>query len=117
MPRMEFKSFKFYVTMALPIVVTCYRTFLPVGQLSTLHRHASPNQSDVTAFLHKITCRNLTADFLLKCYTVQLVFKLKLNLWLTAPKGATPVNQTSATDWQIAVRRDNVISIALHQVY
>ena len=23
----------------------------------------------------------------------------------------------SATDWQIAVRRDNVISITLHQVY
>ena len=40
-----------------------------------------------------------------------------LNLWLTAPKGATPVNQTSATDWQIAVQRDNVISITLRQVY
>ena len=24
--------------------------------------------------------------------------KKKLNMWLTAPKGATPVNQTSATD-------------------
>ena len=24
----------------------------------------------------------------------------KLNLWLTAPKGATPVNYTSATDWR-----------------
>ena len=23
-------------------------------------------------------------------------------MWLTAPKGATPVNQTSATDWQMA---------------
>ena len=43
--------------------------------------------------------------------------KLKLNMWLTAPKGTTPVNSTSATDWQIAVRRDNVISITLHQVY
>ena len=31
----------------------------------------------------------------------------KLNLWPTAPKGATPVNFTSATDWQIAVRRDD----------
>ena len=40
----------------------------------------------------------------------------KKNLWLTAPKGATPVNQTSATDWQMAVRRDNVISITLRQV-
>ena len=34
-----------------------------------------------------------------------------INLWLTPPKGATPVNQTSATDWQMAVQRDNVISI------
>ena len=33
---------------------------------------------------------------------------IKLNLWLTAPKGATPVNQTSATDWQMTARRDNV---------
>ena len=41
----------------------------------------------------------------------------KLNLWLTAPKGATPVNQTSATDWQITVRRDNVISTTLRQVF
>ena len=24
----------------------------------------------------------------------------KLNLWLKAPKRTTPVNQTSATDWQ-----------------
>ena len=38
----------------------------------------------------------------------------KLNLWITAPKRATPVNYTSATDWQIAVRRDKVISITLH---
>ena len=34
--------------------------------------------------------------------------KIKINLWLTAPKGATPVNWTSATDWQMAVQRDNV---------
>ena len=32
-------------------------------------------------------------------------------MWLTAPKGTTPVNYTSATDWQMAARRDNVISI------
>ena len=30
--------------------------------------------------------------------------ELKLNLWLKTPKGATPVNWTSATDWQIVVR-------------
>ena len=45
------------------------------------------------------------------------IIKIKLNLWLTAPKGATPVNLSSATDWQIAVRRDNVIRITLCQVY
>ena len=42
--------------------------------------------------------------------------KLKLNLWLTAPNGATPINYTTATDWQMAARRDNVISITLRQV-
>ena len=45
------------------------------------------------------------------------ILKIKLNLWLTAPKGAKPVNQTPATDWQMAARRDNVISITLRQVY
>ena len=39
----------------------------------------------------------------------------KLNLWLTASKGAIPVNYISATDWQIAVRCDNVISIKLRK--
>ena len=38
----------------------------------------------------------------------------KLNLWLTVPKGATPVNETPATDWQM---KDNVISITVRQVY
>ena len=37
-------------------------------------------------------------------------------MWLTAPKGAKPINETSATDWQMTVRRDNVISITLRQV-
>ena len=46
-----------------------------------------------------------------------LTLLLKLNLWLAAFKGATPVNYISATDWQIALRRDNVISITLRQVY
>ena len=40
----------------------------------------------------------------------------KLNLQLTDPKGATPINQTSATDWKMAARRDNVISITLRKV-
>jgi hypothetical protein len=39
-----------------------------------------------------------------------------LSQWLTAPKGTKPVNQTSATDWQMAVRCDNVISITFRQV-
>ena len=46
-----------------------------------------------------------------------IIIKLKLNLWLTAPKGATPANYISVTDWQMAARRDNVISITLRQVY
>ena len=32
-------------------------------------------------------------------------------MWLTAPKGATSVNQTSATDWQMA---DWNMFLALH---
>ena len=31
--------------------------------------------------------------------------------------GAPPVNQTPATDWQFEVRRENVISITVHQVF
>ena len=42
---------------------------------------------------------------------------IKLNLWLTSPKAATPVNLTSATNCQIAVRWENVISIAHRQGY
>ena len=45
-----------------------------------------------------------------------IVYLKKLTMWLTAPKGAIPVNQTSATHWQMATRRDNVISITLRQV-
>ena len=36
-------------------------------------------------------------------------------LWLTAPKEVTPANNTSVTDWQMIVRRDNVISVTLRQ--
>ena len=35
---------------------------------------------------------------------------------LTTPRGVTPVNHTSATNWQMAVRQD-VINITLRQVY
>ena len=37
-------------------------------------------------------------------------------MWLTAPKGATQVKQTSAIDYQMEIRRDNVINIKLRQV-
>ena len=47
---------------------------------------------------------------------IHVKIKIKINLWLTAPKGATPVNLTSATDWQMAALRDNVSSITLRQV-
>ena len=39
-----------------------------------------------------------------------------ISLWLTAPKGATAVIYTCATDGQVAARRDNVIIITLRQV-
>ena len=42
---------------------------------------------------------------------------IKLNLWLTAPKGTTSVNQTSESEWQMPLRLDIVISITLGQVY
>ena len=40
---------------------------------------------------------------------------IKLNLWLTSPKGATPVDYISAIDCQMAARRD-VICITPGQV-
>ena len=46
-----------------------------------------------------INVRALTSQF--QSFDVSIL--KNLNLWLTAPKGATPVNQTSATDWQMAV--------------
>ena len=45
-----------------------------------------------------------------------LHYKIKLNLWLTAPKGATSVDHTSETDWQMAVGRDGVTTITLRQL-
>ena len=49
--------------------------------------------------------------------SIDIIYKriLKLNLWLTAHKGATSDKQNSATDWQMTVRLDNVISIKLRQ--
>ena len=38
-------------------------------------------------------------------------------MWLTPSKGTILVNYISATDWKMAVRRDNVISIKLRQIY
>ena len=45
--------------------------------------------------------------------TLLVIIIKKFNLWLTAPKGTTPVNYTYATDWKMVVRRD-VIAITLH---
>ena len=36
---------------------------------------------------------------------------------IRAPKGDTQDYKTSAIDWQIAVRWDNMISIIPHQIY
>ena len=38
------------------------------------------------------------------------------NLWLTAPMGATPLNNTSATDWKIAVAYDGIMWLGLRSV-
>ena len=38
-------------------------------------------------------------------------------MWLIAPKGATLVNLTSETDWQMAVQLHNMVSITLRQIY
>ena len=65
-------------------------------------------------FTEKIT--NAYFKQLFSRFYDQIIIKLNLNLWLTAPKGATPVNQTSTTDWQMAVRRDIVISITLRRL-
>ena len=54
-----------------------------------------------------------TANYIINYITNKVTNQF--NLWLTAPKGATPVNWISTTDWQI-VRRDNVISITLRQL-
>ena len=40
----------------------------------------------------------------------------KLKLWPRASKGVTPVNYTSETDWQMAERRNNVISITIYRM-
>ena len=44
---------------------------------------------------------------------VIIIIIIIINLWLKAPKGATLVNKTSATDWQMQIWWD-VISILLH---
>ena len=51
---------------------------------------------------------------LLSCCQIIIYFLLELNIWL---KEATPLKWIFATDWQMAVRRDDVISITLRQVY
>ena len=38
-------------------------------------------------------------------------YHICLSVWLIAPEGTTTVNLTSAADWEMAVRRYNVINI------
>ena len=49
--------------------------------------------------MYKILLRP-TLIYVIEFKTLKLKLN-KLNLWLTAPKGATPVNYTSETDWHI----------------
>ena len=62
-----------------------------------------------------LLCNSLNICLLFKKYYtfIKNILKITLNLWLKA----TPVNYTSATDWQMETRRDSVISITLRQVY
>ena len=46
-----------------------------------------------------------------------LIFLKKIKSVAYSSQGSTPVNLTSATDWHMDIRRDNVISILLSQVY
>ena len=41
----------------------------------------------------------------------------KLRIDMSLVLGATPINYTSVTDWQMETRQDNMISITLRQVY
>ena len=40
-----------------------------------------------------------------------IIIIIIINLWLTAPKGATVVNYTSVTDWQMAARGIMLLAI------
>ena len=65
---------------------------------------------ELTNFLSVHIAGMKVLDLYIKSFKIiNTVLLIKLNLWLTAPEGATQVNQTSATDWQMAARRDNVI--------
>ena len=75
--------------------------------------HYDPSTLIMSTFL----IRSATSQ--LSSYSIDLIHAInqslkKLNLWLRTPKVAIPVNYTSATDWQMAVRRDNLISTTLH---
>ena len=54
---------------------------------------------------HCFIRKNIVMDSTLKTF-------LKLNIWLTAPKGATPVNYTSATNLQ----KVGIMWLAVHSV-
>ena len=52
----------------------------------------------------------------LKNHVLTIFEDKKIKSGLIAPKEATSADHTSVTDRQMAVQRDNVISITLHQV-
>ena len=92
-----------FTTVVMRNVYSCYEDWLtnllsglwnPEVQCST---HNSSPKTPILSRINQIS----------RVYPYLSIFK-KLNLWLTTPKGTTPVNQTSATDWQMAARWDNV---------
>ena len=68
--------------------------FLPKSEYSTVFLmpcHATfPKLCAIVHFVTLIT--QASFPYNIKGSTIELKLKLKLNLWLTAPKGATPVN-------------------------
>ena len=62
-----------------------------------------------------ISLSDLGYMFIIIIIIIIIIIVIKINQWLTALMGATSVDEISATDWQMAVRRNNVFSITLPQ--
>ena len=90
-------------------------TIIPFQQMNLLLLYiVVQNQGgkNNTTTLFVLTLRQ---NFLRNIIRIDIIFFLIESVTYSS-KGATPVNQTSTTDWQMAARRDNVISITLRQV-